>query len=238
MVLSSRPFARKFKRNDPVLDKIHRELLKSRQEKLLGSGKVSGRTFISKDCNIFTQSSRFTVVQTQSSEYVLAVSIHGISNVSLKSLLVSKEYVLAMVFSLVEYFFGVLLFPGLKEYLWVSNLGLAMVVIGEIVRKLAIVTAGRSFTHLIKVHHEDHHKLVTKGVYGFFRHPSYCGFLIWSVGTQIMLCNPISTIGFAVVIWQFFAKRIPYEEYFLRQFFGADYEEYALRVPSGVPFVK
>ena len=28
MVLSSRPFARKFKRNDPVLDKIDRELLK------------------------------------------------------------------------------------------------------------------------------------------------------------------------------------------------------------------
>ena len=173
-----------------------------------------------------------------SSEFILAVSTHGKSNVSLNSLLVSKEYVLAMVFSLVEYFFEVLLFPELKEHLWVSNLGLAMVVMGEIVRKLAIVTAGRSFTHLIKVYHEDNHKLVTNGVYGFVRHPSYCGFLIWSVGTQIILCNPISTIGFAVVVWQFFAKRIPYEEYFLRQFFGADYEEYAGRVPSGVPFVK
>ncbi|XP_022718807.1 protein-S-isoprenylcysteine O-methyltransferase A-like [Durio zibethinus] len=173
-----------------------------------------------------------------SSEYILAVAIHGISNVSLESLLISKEYVLAMVFSLVEYFFEVLLFPGLKEHLRVSNLGLAMVFIGEIVRKLAIVTAGRSFTHLIKVYHEDDHKLVTNGVYRFVRHPSYCGFLIWSVGTQIMLCNPISTIGFAVVVWRFFAKRIPYEEYLLRKFFGADYEEYARRVPSGIPFVK
>ncbi|KAK6232739.1 Glycosyl transferase [Theobroma cacao] len=33
MVLSSRPFARKFKRNDPVLDKIDRELLKRRKGK-------------------------------------------------------------------------------------------------------------------------------------------------------------------------------------------------------------
>ncbi|XVE90241.1 hypothetical protein DITRI_Ditri20bG0063000 [Diplodiscus trichospermus] len=173
-----------------------------------------------------------------SSEYILAVAIHGKSNVNLKSLLISKEYVLAMVFSLVEYLFEVLLFPGLKDHLWVSNLGFAMVIIGEIVRKLAIVTAGRSFTHLIKVYREDHHKLVTNGVYAFVRHPSYCGFLIWSVGTQIMLCNPISTIGFVVVLWQFFAKRIPYEEYFLRQFFGGDYEEYSRRVPSGVPFVK
>ncbi|XWS42730.1 hypothetical protein CRYUN_Cryun16bG0039100 [Craigia yunnanensis] len=172
------------------------------------------------------------------SEYILAATTHGISNVSLSSLLFSKEYVLAMVLSLVEYFFEVLLFAGLKEHLWVSNLGLAMVVIGETVRKLAIITAGRSFSHLIKVYHEDHHKLVTNGVYGFVRHPSYCGFLIWSIGTQIILCNPISTIGFAVVVWQFFAKRIPYEEYFLRQFFGADYEEYAQRVPYGVPFLE
>lgn len=172
-----------------------------------------------------------------SSEYILAAAIHGMSNVNVKSLLVSKEYVLAMVFALLEYFFELLLFPGLKEHFWVSNLGLAMLVVGEIVRKLAIVTAGRSFTHLIRVYHEDHHKLVTSGVYAFVRHPSYCGFLIWSVGTQIMLCNPIATVGFAVVVWRFFVARIPYEEYFLRQFFGADYEEYARRVPSGVPFV-
>ncbi|OMO67838.1 Isoprenylcysteine carboxyl methyltransferase [Corchorus capsularis] len=59
-----------------------------------------------------------------------------------------------------------------------------------------------------------------------------------TVGTQIMMCNPISTTGFAVVVWKFFARRIPYEEYFLRQFFGPEYEEYARRVPSGVPFVK
>ena len=29
-----------------------------------------------------------------------------------------------------------------------------------------------------------------------------------------------------------------YEEFFLRQFFGPRYVEYALRVPSGLPFIK
>ncbi|KAE9452841.1 hypothetical protein C3L33_15243, partial [Rhododendron williamsianum] len=57
----------------------------------------------------------------------------------------------------------------------------------------------------------------------------YCGFFIWSIGTQIMMCNPISTVTFAVVVWSFFARRIPYEEYFLRQFFGSEYDEYARR---------
>ncbi|XP_022762445.1 protein-S-isoprenylcysteine O-methyltransferase B-like [Durio zibethinus] len=173
-----------------------------------------------------------------SSEYILAVSIHGRSNVTLKSLLISKNYLLAMIFSLLEYFLEIFLFPGLKEHWWISDTGLAMVVIGEIIRKLAIITAGRAFTHLIKVYHEEHHQLITYGVYRFIRHPGYSGFLIWSVGTQIMLCNPVSTIAFAIIVWKFFSERIPYEEYFLKQFFGSDYEEYAGRVPSGVPFVK
>ncbi|XP_050934971.1 protein-S-isoprenylcysteine O-methyltransferase A-like isoform X2 [Cucumis melo] len=178
------------------------------------------------------------IIFFHTSEYILAVGIHGRSNVTLKSLLISKNYLLAMILSFLEYFLEIVLCPSLKEYWWVSQTGLAMVVVGEIVRKLAIITAGRCFTHLIKIYHEDHHHLVTHGVYSFVRHPGYSGFLMWAVGTQIMLCNPISTIAFAVVVWHFFAERIPYEEYFLRQFFGHEYEEYANRVSSGVPFVK
>ncbi|KAL6970798.1 protein-S-isoprenylcysteine O-methyltransferase [Sarracenia purpurea var. burkii] len=172
------------------------------------------------------------------SEYILAISIHGRSNVTCRDLLISKNYMLAMICSLLEYFLEIYFFPGWKEYWWISNLGLLMIVIGEIIRKAAIITAGQSFTHLIRIYHEEHHKMVTHGVYRFVRHPSYSGFFIWSIGTQIMLCNPISTIAFAVVVWNFFARRIPYEEFFLRQFFGSDYDEYAGRVPSGVPFVK
>ncbi|KAJ8769866.1 hypothetical protein K2173_008948 [Erythroxylum novogranatense] len=173
-----------------------------------------------------------------SSEYVLAAVIHGISNVTLKSLRISKSYLLAMIFSLLEYVVEIVLFPGLKEHWWISNTGLAMVLIGEIIRKMAIITAGRAFTYLIKIKREEHHKLITHGVYQFVRHPGYCGFLIWSVGTQIMLCNPISTVAFAIVVWHFFAERILYEDYFLMHFFGSEYLEYAQQTPSGLPFVK
>ncbi|GAB2292020.1 protein-S-isoprenylcysteine O-methyltransferase [Dionaea muscipula] len=172
------------------------------------------------------------------SEYFLAARIHGRRNVTAQSLLVSKHYVLAMVGSLLEYLIEMSFSPSLKEYWWLSNIGLAMVLAGEIIRKMAILTAGRSFTHLIKIYYEDHHKLITRGIYGFIRHPGYCGFLVWSIGTQVMLLNPICIVAFAVIVWHFFARRISYEEYFLRQFFGAEYEEYAQRVTSGVPFVK
>ncbi|XP_027924510.1 protein-S-isoprenylcysteine O-methyltransferase B-like isoform X1 [Vigna unguiculata] len=180
----------------------------------------------------------FAIVFFHSSEYFLAAIIHGRSNITLRSLLLSKHYVLAMIFSVLEYSIEIVLVPEMKEHWVISDLGLALVVIGEIIRKMGILTAWKAFTHLIKIYHDNDHKLITHGIYGYIRHPGYCGFLVWSVGTQIMLCNPISTIAFAAVVWRFFAKRIPYEEFFLRQFFGREYERYAQRVGSGVPFVK
>ncbi|CAM8971310.1 unnamed protein product [Rhodiola kirilowii] len=172
------------------------------------------------------------------SEFILAIYSHGKTNVTLESLLISKHYAFAMLFSVAEYLIELYLFPGMKSYWWGSNFGLVMVVIGEIIRKLAIITAGKAFTHLIKRRQEQHHTLVTHGVYKSVRHPGYSGFLIWSVGTQVMLCNPISTAVFSGVIWQFFATRIPYEEYYLQAFFGSQYDAHAEKVPSGIPFVK
>ncbi|WJX71920.1 protein-S-isoprenylcysteine O-methyltransferase [Trifolium repens] len=87
----------------------------------------------------------------------------------------------------------------------VSEYFLAAVIHGKSsvkLRKMAIITAGQSFTHIIRVRPDERHQLVTH-----------------------------------VVVWKFFSSRIPYEEYFLRQFFGMQYVEYAEQVVSGVPFV-
>ncbi|GJN26535.1 hypothetical protein PR202_gb14472 [Eleusine coracana subsp. coracana] len=41
------------------------------------------------------------------------------------------------------------LFPEVKEFWFVSIIGLLMVVIGEIIHKLAVVRAGHAFTDVI-----------------------------------------------------------------------------------------
>ena len=88
-----------------------------------------------------------------------------------------------MLFSLLEHFIGIFLFPGLKEHWWLSNLGLAVVIVGEIIRKTSIIIVGQAFTHLIRINHEEHHKLITHGIYRCVRHPGHSGFSIWSVDT-------------------------------------------------------
>ena len=59
-----------------------------------------------------------------------------------------------------------------------------------------------------------------------------------SVCFQIMLCNPICAVVYAVVSWQFFSVRIYREESLLVDFFGVDYIEYQQKVATGLPFIK
>ncbi|XP_024030945.1 protein-S-isoprenylcysteine O-methyltransferase B [Morus notabilis] len=96
------------------------------------------------------------------SEYHLAIAI---SNVTLRSLLIDKRYII-----LSEYFLELLLIPQVREFWWISNLGLAMVVVGEIIRVTAIITAAKAFTLvIIRTRRDERHKLVTQGIYKYVR---------------------------------------------------------------------
>ena len=81
--------------------------------------------------------------------------------------LVSKPYVVAMVSGIIEYAIEGFLLPDLKSKAWVSYIGLSLVILGEMIRKTAIITAQKNFTHDIKLYHDESHKLVVHGVYGY-----------------------------------------------------------------------
>jgi protein-S-isoprenylcysteine O-methyltransferase Ste14 len=113
----------------------------------------------------------FLVLNSYSLDYTLhyPLFIFGsiVSNevASHAALLISKQYVLAMGFAMLEHLTEILILPEVKEFWFVSNTGLVMVIIGEIIRKLAVVTAGRAFTHVIRTYYEDQHQLITHGLY-------------------------------------------------------------------------
>ena len=91
------------------------------------------------------------------------------------------------------------------------SLGLFLMVLGQAVRSLAMVQAGANFTHTIQRRKREGHVLVTRGVYSVLRHPSYFGFFWWGLGTQLVLGNVVCFLGYAVVLWLFFAERIKSE---------------------------
>uniref|UniRef100_A0A915DPU9 Protein-S-isoprenylcysteine O-methyltransferase n=1 Tax=Ditylenchus dipsaci TaxID=166011 RepID=A0A915DPU9_9BILA len=146
----------------------------------------------------------------------------------------STAYWIAASSSWVEFAIEAFLFPNFY-YPWLSFLGLSMTITGEILRKLGMCHASAGFTHQIAIRKQKNHVLVTKGVYGLCRHPGYLGWLLWSVGTQIILCNPICTCVYAYVTFNFFEDRIYEEERYLIEFFGQRYIAYQQKVQTGIP---
>ncbi|KNG83263.1 prenyl cysteine carboxyl methyltransferase Ste14 [Aspergillus nomiae NRRL 13137] len=122
--------------------------------------------------------------------------------------------------------------PGLKIQV---ALGLVLMIIGQVVRTLAMVQAGSNFNHTVQVERKEDHRLVTHGIYSVLRHPSYFGFFWWGLGTQLVLGNVVCFMGYTLVLWRFFSSRIFREEKFLIAFFGDDYVEYKKRSWVGIP---
>lgn len=174
-------------------------------------------------------------------EYLFVCGYHC-SELDWESFLInqSREYMLAHCFALVEYFVELLLVPS---WLKIQNsavpaFGFSMLVVGHFFRIGAMFTAAQSFHHKVQFEKAANHKLVTNGVYQVVRHPSYFGWTLWAVGTQVMLVNPVSVVGFIGASIMFFKDRIPYEEELLVEFFGDAYIKYALKTPIWLPGIE
>jgi len=87
-------------------------------------------------------------------------------------------------------------------------LGLAMIVVGQATRTVAMAQAGSNFNHTLQMKRDAAHELVTGGIYGWLRHPSYFGFFWWGLGTQVVLGNGLCLVGYTAVLWKFFSARI------------------------------
>ena len=64
------------------------------------------------------------------------------------------------------------------------------------------------------------------------------GWFVYTVGTQVILANPLCTAAFAYVSFQFFKDRIEYEEVALVEMFGESYVKYRAKTPTLIPGIK
>ena len=149
----------------------------------------------------------------------------------------NKRWVISTLSSFAESILGVYFFYEYKNIKILFILGLIMTIIGQYFRIAALFTGKSNFTHKIQLKKRKNHVLVKYGIYSICRHPSYFGFFIWSVGIEIMCVNPICTIAFAYILFQFFKARIELEEEYLIKFFGMEYIKYRRQVGILMPFI-
>lgn len=176
------------------------------------------------------------------SEYLLTAAFRpdtlGFDNFLLNH---SVLYQVMVAFAWMEYWLEWAFFPFAwsesKQWGPLSSLGALVCIVGLTTRALGMATCSTNFSHKIESEKRAEHQLVTHGIYAFLRHPAYFGFFWWSVGTQLLLANPLCLLAYTGASWYFFYDRIPHEEELLLEFFGDAYRTYRRKTTIGIPLL-
>lgn len=116
-----------------------------------------------------------------------------------------------------------------------TDIGLGVIILGMILRFIAIRSLGRYFT--VDVTIREGHQLKTDGIYRYLRHPSYAASLISFAGFGISLNNYLSLLMLVALIGAAFFYRIKVEEKALIEQFGDDYRNYMKKSKRLIPFI-
>src|ERR1700746_1359621 len=105
-------------------------------------------------------------------------------------------------------------------------LGVVLFAAGGALRIWPVFVLGHRFSGLVAI--QPGHTLVTSGVYGAIRHPSYLGLIVNSLGWALAFGAGFGVL-LAVLTIPPLVARIQAEERLLRSQFGAEYDAYRAR---------
>ena len=118
---------------------------------------------------------------------------------------------------------------------WVQKAGIIVVLIGFIIRWVAILQLGKMFT--VDVSISSGHHLKTNGLYSVVRHPSYLGLLLILLGIGLFTGNAVALIIVFVPSLLALIYRMQVEENALIGEFGPEYTNYKNKVARIIPGV-
>ena len=113
-------------------------------------------------------------------------------------------------------------------------LGVILFAGGGALRLWPVFVLGRRFSGLVAI--QPGHELVTGGIYGVIRHPSYVGLFVSSMGWALTFRSGVGVLLTLMMIPPLIA-RIRAEERLLHAQFGAAYDAYRARTSRLIPGV-
>ena len=113
-------------------------------------------------------------------------------------------------------------------------LGVVIGAVGGVLRLAPVFVLGRRFSGLVAI--QPDHKLVTDGLYGVIRHPSYLGLLLTALGWSLAF-RSVAGLVITALIAVVLVKRMDAEERLLGETFGAEYEAYRARTWRLAPYL-
>jgi protein-S-isoprenylcysteine O-methyltransferase Ste14 len=116
----------------------------------------------------------------------------------------------------------------------VRYFGLALFVVGSVLRVGAVFVLGRRFSGLVAI--QEGHELETGGLYRVIRHPSYLGLLLGLLGWILIFRSAIGVLV-ALLLLPPLVARMNAEEALLESEFGERYADYRRRTWRLLPFL-
>jgi protein-S-isoprenylcysteine O-methyltransferase Ste14 len=112
--------------------------------------------------------------------------------------------------------------------------GVAVYTVGSVLRLAPVLVLGRRFSGLVAI--QTDHELVTDGIFGLVRNPSYVGLLLQTFGWGVAFNSWIGALITLLVVPMLIA-RINSEERLLADHFGAAYGAYRARTWRLIPWL-
>ncbi len=113
-------------------------------------------------------------------------------------------------------------------------LGIVLYSVGGALRLWPVFVLGKRFSGLVAI--QPGHRLVTDGVYGRVRNPSYVGLLVSTLG-WVLAFRSLAGVGLTLLLLPPLVARIHAEEALLRAQFGDAYDAYCARTWRLIPGV-
>ena len=116
-----------------------------------------------------------------------------------------------------------------------TGFGIPLIIAGLIVRWVAILQLGNSFTVDVAITYAA--GLKTDGIYKRIRHPSYSGILMIIVGFSAIMSSLNSFLVLVIPVFTAIIYRISIEEKVLMNEFGESYLKYSSKTKKLIPLI-
>jgi protein-S-isoprenylcysteine O-methyltransferase Ste14 len=113
-------------------------------------------------------------------------------------------------------------------------LGVIIFLSGYWIRTIAARKLSKQFSYLVTI--QEHHQLITSGIYSLIRHPVYLGTILAVIGMFFVFSTWFG-LAFVFVYSAILIHRMSLEEKLLFKYFGSVYEEYVLKSFRLIPHI-
>jgi protein-S-isoprenylcysteine O-methyltransferase Ste14 len=116
---------------------------------------------------------------------------------------------------------------------WAGWVGVVLIVLALIVFWRAHADLKTNWSPSLEI--REKHELITRGIYGYIRHPMYASQWLWVLAQPLLLQNWLAGWLDLVVFIFFYLLRVRAEEKMMIDAFGEQYKEYMKKVGGVFP---